>query len=108
MKSPFDQIAETLLPSSRFQPLRAVGFSKNGVEALCLISGEIAQAQCPLVRIHSQCLFGEVFRSLKRDCLEQLDQAIDRIQASPPGMLIYLFQEGRGAGLLNKIKGYRL
>jgi GTP cyclohydrolase II len=62
----------------------------------------------PLVRVHSRCLYGEVFRSLECDCLAQLELTWDRIQAEGSGVVIYLEQEGRGCGLMNKARAYSL
>ena len=61
-----------------------------------------------LVRVHSECLTGDVFHSLRCDCGEQLEQALARIGAEERGVLLYMAQEGRGIGLLNKLKAYEL
>jgi 3,4-dihydroxy 2-butanone 4-phosphate synthase/GTP cyclohydrolase II len=61
-----------------------------------------------LVRVHSECLTGDVFHSLRCDCGEQLELALERIAAEPRGVLLYMAQEGRGIGLLNKLKAYEL
>jgi 3,4-dihydroxy 2-butanone 4-phosphate synthase/GTP cyclohydrolase II len=61
-----------------------------------------------LVRVHSECLTGDVFHSLRCDCGDQLDTALRRIAAEPCGVLLYMAQEGRGIGLLNKLKAYEL
>ena len=61
-----------------------------------------------LVRVHSECLTGDVFHSLRCDCGDQLELALERISAEPRGVLLYMAQEGRGIGLLNKLKAYEL
>jgi 3,4-dihydroxy 2-butanone 4-phosphate synthase/GTP cyclohydrolase II len=70
--------------------------------------GDPASAQPPLVRIHSQCLTGEIFGSSRCDCGQQLELAFDRIGAEGVGVLIYQFAEGRGIGLMNKLVAYEL
>ena len=76
-------------------------------EAVVLRMGELS-GQPPLVRIHSQCLTGDVFHSLRCDCRAQLDLALERIVAEGRGLLIYEHQEGRGIGLINKLRAYEL
>ena len=70
--------------------------------------GDVDGAQDVLVRVHSECLTGDVFHSLRCDCGEQLDAALALIAAEPCGVLLYMAQEGRGIGLLNKLKAYEL
>jgi len=78
-------------------------------EAVVLRLGDPSPAQGPLlVRIHSQCLTGDVFHSLRCDCRSQLELALDQIVAEGRGLLIYEHQEGRGIGLLNKLRAYEL
>lgn len=78
-------------------------------EALALRLGDLSlESGPPLVRIHSQCLTGDVFHSLRCDCRAQLELALDQISAEGRGMLIYEHQEGRGIGLMNKIRAYEL
>ena len=80
-------------------------FKQNDKEHLAIFTSVIPQI--PTVRIHSECLTGDVFKSLKCDCGEQLDFALKTIQKDG-GMVIYLRQEGRGIGLLNKVNAYHL
>src|SRR5437870_6728932 len=80
----------------------------TGKTHLALVRGEIDGAENVLVRVHSECLTGDVFHSLRCDCGEQLDLALRRIAAEDRGVLLYMAQEGRGIGLLNKLKAYEL
>ncbi|HEY2940168.1 MAG TPA: bifunctional 3,4-dihydroxy-2-butanone-4-phosphate synthase/GTP cyclohydrolase II [Gaiellaceae bacterium] len=80
----------------------------TGKHHLALVKGEVEGAHDVLVRVHSECLTGDVFHSLRCDCGEQLDQALLQIAAEDRGVLLYMAQEGRGIGLLNKLLAYEL
>lgn len=80
----------------------------DGKEHIALVMGDVAGKENVLVRVHSECLTGDVFGSLKCDCGEQLRQALRQIAAEGLGVFVYLRQEGRGIGLGNKIKAYHL
>jgi 3,4-dihydroxy 2-butanone 4-phosphate synthase/GTP cyclohydrolase II len=80
----------------------------TGKQHVALVHGDVDGAQDVLVRVHSECLTGDVFHSLRCDCGEQLDTALALIAAEERGVLLYMAQEGRGIGLLNKLKAYEL
>ncbi len=89
---------------------QAVAYKETltGKPHIALVKGDVDGAQDVLVRVHSECLTGDVFHSLRCDCGEQLEFALARIEAEGRGVLLYMSQEGRGIGLLNKLKAYEL
>ena len=95
----------TIVGDFEFVPFRQ---TSNGLEHSALIKGSWTREEPVLVRVHSSCFTGDIFGSLRCDCGPQLHKAMEMVEKEGKGVVIYLSQEGRGIGLLNKIKAYRL
>jgi len=104
-----ERLTSVRLPTE-YGEFRAIAFREvlTGKHHVALLRGDVEGAEDVLVRVHSECLTGDVFHSFRCDCGEQLELALRRIAAEERGVLLYMSQEGRGIGLLNKLKAYEL